>query len=82
MEKGYTKKVMVCFDLDHDGNIVDGSVEGQRDSRFVGVTVFTPEGEKSFLNGKKPAVPFMYDSMSDEQKIKFDNLVQDWNNLK
>lgn len=82
MEQGYTKHVQIAFTFDNDGNIIDGSKEGQKDSRFVGVTFFTPEGERSDVAGKSPVIFTPYSKMTDEQKSTFDSLIENYISLK
>lgn len=82
MENGYKKQVQVVFTFDDEGNIIDGSIEGQKDSRFVGVTFFTPDGERSEVGGKSAVILTTYDKMTDTQKATFDELVSSYINLK
>lgn len=82
MENGYTKSIRIGFAFDDEGNIIDGSKEGQKDSRFVGVTFFDSNGERSSI-GDKPAVIFTpYSNMTNDQKIVFNTLITDYINLK
>jgi len=82
MQEGYTKQVQITFTFDDKGNVIDGSLEGQIDSRFVGVTFFTPEGERSQLGGASPVLLTTYDKMTSQQKTVFDSLVNDYVNIK
>ena len=75
MKTGYTKQVQVVMTFDHEGNIIDGTNEGEKDSRFLGITFFTPEGERSVEEGKSPVILVPYLKMTDTEKTQFDTLV-------
>lgn len=75
MDAGYTKQVCMMFTLDHEGNVID-------DSKFTGISFFTPEGNRSRKYGKPFAKKVPYDKMTQDQKTKFDQLVQDWESIK
>ena len=82
MASTYTKQIQVGFTFDDNGVLIDGSKDGEKDSRFVGVTYFTPEGERSEVNGKPATILTTYDKMTEDQKSSFNKLVEDYVALK
>ena len=70
------------FRFNDNGNIIDGTEKGTKDSRFLGVTFFDEDGNKSFLDDKRHAVSIPYFKMSDKQKRVFDKLMADYISLK
>ena len=82
MSTGIEKRVQIMMTFDENGDVINGSKEGQKDSRAVGVTWFDEMGERSTKDGK-PSTQFVpYSKMNDLQKNIFDKLVQDYIVLK
>lgn len=82
MENGYTKHVQIAFKFNDAGELIDGSIDGDKDSRFIGVTFFAPNGERSELGGKPSTIFTPYSKMTADQKIVFDKLISDYLSLK
>lgn len=71
MKAGYTKQIAVIFKYDHEGNIIDGKKEGDKDSRFVGTTYFNDMGEKSTDGGLSAVRVVSFNNMTDMEKDDF-----------
>lgn len=75
MEKGYTKQVCIMFTYDDKGKI-------KPESKLTGVSFFTPEGNRSRLDGKPFAKGTTYENMTDNQKAAFDDMIKTYEALK
>jgi len=74
MEKGYTKQVVIMFTFDDENNVIDNS-------KRVGVSYFDEMGNLSRDIGQ-PVIGVDYNNMTDEQKVKFNEIISDYIELK
>ena len=82
MKKGITKQINIMLRFNDNGDVIDGTEEGTKDSRFLGVTFFDEYGNKSFLDDKQATISIPYFKMTDIQKKTFDKLIFDYVSLK
>lgn len=75
MEPGTTKQINIMFTFDDEGKLI-------MDSRFLGVTFFDENGERSVIGGKPAVIGIPYNRMTDEQKNIFDALIVDYMRIK
>jgi hypothetical protein len=76
MEKDYNRKrVTVFFDFDNQGNVI-------ADSKFVGVTYFDENNQKSESKDRSGSLALYYNNMTKDQKDAFDVLVESYMNVK